>query len=74
MRKINKNQQPNDAFCNRRVTVSVLIVSLLPLGEGPGKREVARTAFDTNALSPTLSLRGEGVNERVGNLASFDEF
>jgi hypothetical protein len=37
----------------------VLIVSLLTLGEGSGKREVARTAFDSNVLSPTVS-RGRG--------------
>jgi hypothetical protein len=35
MRKINNQQR----FLQPWVTVSVLIDSLLPLGEGPGKRE-----------------------------------
>jgi len=34
-----------------------LIVSLLPLGEGLGKRGLAWAEFYTNALSPTLSQR-----------------
>jgi hypothetical protein len=35
-------------------------ISLLPLGEGPGKRGVAGR-LDIQALSPTLSQKGEGM-------------
>ena len=32
-----KDQYLEHAFCNQQLVVSVLIVSLLPLGEGPGE-------------------------------------